>query len=444
MKKKILFTLLLLTFTFKVNAKEEYIRTTTINVDGSGSLNLNINYQVNTEFLKKYNLNRDDLFDNNTYDISLSSRDFKISPLTTNLGSGIEITKTYGDIKAASQSKDIKVDFTDITGDKFNDKILFKRKFGIFYTTYVGNFVFDYSNVKGNKEKDVTINDIKKMVISQFELNIPNKIKSSNATTINHGKKSLTWDLVIGKKNEVKFEFKVINMTSVIIALFIAIVSIIIASIFIIKTGSKKVAVLNELMPKKEKKVKVKKEKKFKKKYNNGFDKEDSKKSEEDVSKKHKKEEKKEKNQETEATIKPQIITISKEPIENQNDLSNKQPVNNEQPQKQKTVENNMLNQATEPIENQRIIKPDLMAPQKNQMANQNNLFNRQPVNAPVNNNQIKKPDLMAPQKDLMANQNNLFNKQPVNAPVNNNQQGETPDYTNVFNQTFDDINRNK
>ena len=44
MKKKILFTLLVLFTLINVNAKEEYTRKTTMNINNSGSVNFEIKY----------------------------------------------------------------------------------------------------------------------------------------------------------------------------------------------------------------------------------------------------------------------------------------------------------------------------------------------------------------------------------------------------------------
>ena len=50
MKKKILFTLLVLFTLINVNAKEEYTRKTTMNINNSGSVNFEIKYLANNDF----------------------------------------------------------------------------------------------------------------------------------------------------------------------------------------------------------------------------------------------------------------------------------------------------------------------------------------------------------------------------------------------------------
>ena len=91
----------------------------------------------------------------------------------------------------------------------------------------------------------------------------------------------------------------------------------------------------------------------------------------------------------------------------------------------------------------QQPIQQQMSQPIQQQMSRSIQQQMSRPIQQQVNN---PKPDLMAPQQprpDLMANQNNLFNKQPVNSP-NTQQQSQTPDYTNVFNPTFDNFNNDK
>ena len=147
---------------------------------------------------------------------------------------------------------------------------------------------------------------------------------------------------------------------------------------------------IQEIYPKKEKKPKKKKEKKNKKINNNGFDDEFK-------------------------AVEPELTKDDVKP----------NPINN--------TNENMQQQVNQPV--QQPIQQQMSQPIQQQMS--------RPIQQQVNN---PKPDLMAPQQprpDLMANQNNLFNKQPVNSP-NRQQQSQTPDYTNVFNPTFNNFNNDK
>ncbi|MDD6387480.1 MAG: hypothetical protein PUA68_00170 [Bacilli bacterium] len=388
MKKKILFTLLVLFTLINVNAKEEYTRKTTMNINNSGSVNFEIKYLANNDFFQKYDVNKEELFDYNTYDISLTNKGYLVDHLYENDGSGIVISKTFVNVSSISQFKKIEIDLTDIANDNYNDGVLFQKKFGLFFNRYVGHFVIDYTKIKGDEDND--LNEIKKAVNSKYVVVLPNAAGKHNANQVNNNKKELTWDLVVGRKNDIQFEFKIINMTAVIIGLFIATIITIFIVVKLVKYGSRKVDEIQETYPKKEKKPKKKKEKKNQKINNNGFD-----------------DEFKEVQPElTKADVIPNTINNTNE---------------------------NMQQQVNQPV--QQPIQQQMSQPIQQQM--------NQPVRQQMNN---PKPDLMAPQQprpDLMANQNNLFNKQPVNSP-NTQQQSQTPDYTNVFNPTFDNFNNDK
>ena len=392
MKKKILFTLLVLFTLINVNAKEEYTRKTTMNINNSGSVNLEIKYLANNEFFQKYDVNKEELFDYNTYDISLTNKGYLVDHLYENDGSGIVISKTFVNASSISKYKKIKIDLTDIANDDYNDGVLFQKQFGLFFNRYVGHFVIDYTKIKGDEDND--LNEIKKVVNSKYVVVLPNAAEKHNANQVNNNKKELTWDLVVGRKNDIQFEFKIINMTAVIIALFIATVITIFVVVKIVKYGSRKVDEIQEIYPKKEKKPKKKKEKKNKKINNNGFDDEFK-------------------------AVEPELTKDDVKP----------NPINN--------TNENMQQQMSQPI--QQPIQQQMSQPIQQPIQQQVN----QPVQQQINN---PKPDLMAPQQprpDLMANQNNLFNKQPVNSP-NRQQQSQTPDYTNVFNPTFNNFNNDK
>ena len=220
MKKKILFTLLVLFTLINVNAKEEYTRKTTMNINNSGSVNFEIKYLANNDFFQKYDVNKEELFDYNTYDISLTNKGYLVDHLYENDGSGIVISKTFVNASSISEYKKIKIDLTDIANDNYNDGVLFQKKLGLFFNRYVGHFVIDYTKIKGDEDND--LNEIKKVVNSKYVVILPNAAEKHNANQVNNNKKELTWDLVVGRKNDIQFEFKIINMTAVIIALFIA------------------------------------------------------------------------------------------------------------------------------------------------------------------------------------------------------------------------------
>ena len=385
MKKKILFTLLVLFTLINVNAKEEYTRKTTMNINNSGSVNFEIKYLANNDFFQKYDVNKEELFDYNTYDISLTNKGYLVDHLYENDGSGIVISKTFVNVSSISKYKKIEIDLTDIANDNYNDGVLFQKKLGLFFNRYVGHFVIDYTKIKGDEDND--LNEIKKVVNSKYVVILPNAAEKHNANQVNNNKKEV-------RKIDRDNICSDINMTAVIIALFIATIITIFIVVKLVKYGSRKVDEIQETYPKKEKKPKKKKEKKNKKINNNGFDDEFK-------------------------AVEPELTKDDVKP----------NPINN--------TNENMQQQVNQPVQQpiQQQVNQPVQQPIQQQIS--------RPIQQQVNN---PKPDLMAPQQprpDLMANQNNLFNKQPVNSP-NTQQQSQTPDYTNVFNPTFDNFNNDK
>ena len=190
MKKKILFTLLVLFTLINVNAKEEYTRKTTMNINNSGSVNFEIKYLANNDFFQKYDVNKEELFDYNTYDISLTNKGYLVDHLYENDGSGIVISKTFVNASSISEFKKIEIDLTDIANDNYNDGVLFQKKLGLFFNRYVGHFVIDYTKIKGDEDND--LNEIKKVVNSKYVVVLPNAVEKHNANQVNNNKKELT------------------------------------------------------------------------------------------------------------------------------------------------------------------------------------------------------------------------------------------------------------
>ena len=386
MKKKFKFLLLLCLLSVQmVNAKPEYLKETRLSISNQTGVSLEVLYSANNEFLDEYNVSKNDLFDIDSLQISLSEKGYTVQDSFIQNGVALGIDKTFGALDSVSSLKAVKVDLTDIAKDTFDDKAFFQKKIGFLKTTYVGNFVFDYTTIK---KTDVDLNQIATV---RFYLYTPKVCKSHNATE-EIEENILAWDIKLGQSNEVNFEFQETNTIVVLMLVIVAIVLLIILIVLMVRKLSHKRIEYQETKGKEKKKNKKQKVKKEKQKniHNNG-------------------------------------MTFD-EPTKNNNPsnefvVTNKQePVNN--------VQTN--NQMQQPVQNQPI--------QNNQMYQQpmNNQMYQQMQNQPVNNQMYQQP---------MNQNNNIFNQQPVNRPMDNNNNNlyssEPKDFTDVFNFNFNDDNKN-
>ncbi|MEG0408668.1 MAG: hypothetical protein RR623_07330 [Bacilli bacterium] len=339
MKNKLLFLVVLSLIIIPVKAN--YNTETRHTILNDGTVGFNVTMTVSNDILEKYNITRDDVMDLETYQISLSNKGYEVGDTSTSIGAGISLSKSFGDISNISQKKEFKLDLSDISTDEFNDSIFFQKKIGLLYNSYIAKFIFDYKNIEELKDED-----IKSLVSANYVVVLPNIAFKTDADFKSKDKLTYTWNLEIGKLNEVNYQFKVLNMTNLIIISSIGIIVFIFIAYLLVKVLSKKSDELEEA--------------------------------------KHQRKQKKEKTLKEDNN---QIINNT-----NNESIQNKQIIN-EQPftQPNQTFVNNQINTPTP-----------------------NNTINSQPVNGPSENNQG-------------------YRTEPSNNSTN-----ISPDYTNIFNQTFD------
>ena len=423
MKKKLYIVMLLFLINIGVvNAQEEYSKDTRMIIDNDNSVRMIIDYSANYELLDKYGLEKNDLFDADTFKINLSEKGYDVSESYILNGVALEISKSFGDLNALSQLKKTQIDLTDISKETYNDSVFFQKKVGIFYTTYKANFIFDYSDVN-NEEVEID-----KIASINFILHSTKKLINHNASEILQNENITRWDLKLGQKNEVNFEIKEFNViVGIILAIicFIVMVSIILA--LVRKLSHKKIE-YQETKGREKRKQKVKKEKKVKNKkiHNNGMTFDDEVK--DNVGNP---------NMNNVQTTKEShnhgmMPNMQVNPINNQNSNMQSNHIQNAHVNHNQNMHSNQMQHQSGMMQNQNI-KPN------------NNIYN-QPQQYSNNNqtyqNNMQKPDLMAPQQSI--NNPDLFRQQPVNAPSNNLYNSEPTDYTSVFNQSFDYKDNNK
>lgn len=124
---------------------------------------------------------------------------------------GFQLTKTFQNID------DISTEFTidgKVTTESLmqKDKPIFTIKKGFFKNTYVANFNTS-SLIDTNIETDDSISISNDSMDLEFEVKLPYKAISHNATNVNANGTDLIWNLA--KTSDVSFEFELYNMTNI-------------------------------------------------------------------------------------------------------------------------------------------------------------------------------------------------------------------------------------
>lgn len=140
--------------------------------------------------------------ENNGFYVQKYSEDTKV---------GYQLTKTVPNID------NISTEFTidgKVTMESLmqKDKPIFTRKKGFFKNTYVANFNTS-SLINVNIETDDSISLSNDSMDLEFEVKLPYKAISHNATNVNASGTDLIWNLA--KTSDVSFEFELYNMTNI-------------------------------------------------------------------------------------------------------------------------------------------------------------------------------------------------------------------------------------
>lgn len=266
MKKLILlFSLLSIS---SVYAKEPlYNVETKINISSDKIMNYTQNLTLNNEFIFKYDVNVEDIFNYETYKLSLQDKGYTVEPFATNDDAGITIKKRYPQLDLISTKDKVNLNLSKLEVNEFKDDFYFQLKSGLVYDYYKASFIFDYSNYLDNE--DIKRSELSKLFNLSLEVNLPSKSNNFNATTTNESLTYLKWDLKPGKINEVNFEFKQINISRLAFIIIVGALVTVGLIIFIVKKASNRFDEISDQLPKKEKKQKKKEE--VKEIYSNGM-----------------------------------------------------------------------------------------------------------------------------------------------------------------------------
>ncbi len=206
--KKIIKIFSLLTICLLMSSCVKYHANMTINKDGS--VEFSYISAIKKEYADQYNQDED-------YS-ELKNEGFLIDEYVDEDYKGHKISKHYATIDDISSE-----DINESTLTKNDDKF-FKVKKGFFKNTYIAKLESkDTNEMKDNASmyQDESSEEIKELLKSfdmKFNLTVPNKIVSSNATTTSSDGKSLQWDLTNMKDSYIEFTFELYNTNNIMLA----------------------------------------------------------------------------------------------------------------------------------------------------------------------------------------------------------------------------------
>lgn len=114
----------------------------------------------------------------------------------------IEVSKQFPNIDEISSNDEKKINLNDFIEGKPSEKLFIKTS----NNTYKSKFTLDYNNEEMDEISSIDI-DLKDILTFTYEINLPNKNISNNATKVTNDGKTLIWDLSVNTKNDIEFEF---------------------------------------------------------------------------------------------------------------------------------------------------------------------------------------------------------------------------------------------
>lgn len=145
---------------------------------------------------------------------------------------GVKLTKKFDNIDdyIADSEDDLNL-FGNGSGDA--DTIDFEYLFTKSGDTYKAKYVFSLESDSDEEMDSSEAQQIESMLDLKFEVNLPNKPESSNATDTSNGGKTLTWDLKYTEPTTIEFEFN-IDSNSIMLPVIIGLVSLIVIGVIVL------------------------------------------------------------------------------------------------------------------------------------------------------------------------------------------------------------------
>lgn len=184
----------------------------------------------------------------------LENKGFTVSNYVDGNMNGFKVSKNIKNIDDVSSTNDATYDLSGLLDSNKSESKVFKVKKGFLKNTYTASFKFDSSDSDLNNstsndttfDNDFTTDDNNTTTDSDFDFSnintnmdlsfnvkLPYKAISSNATTKKNDDKELSWNLSSTGEDKIEFSFALYNMTNIYICggVIVLLIIIVIASI---------------------------------------------------------------------------------------------------------------------------------------------------------------------------------------------------------------------
>ena len=190
----------------------------------------------------------------------LENKEFTVSNYVDGNMNGLKLSKNIKNIDDVSSTNDATYDLSGLLDSNKSESKVFKVKKGFLKNTYTASFKFDSSDsdLNNSTSNDTTIDNdfttddndtttdsdfdfsnINTNMDLSFNVKLPYKAISSNATTKKNDDKDLSWDLSSTGENKIEFSFALYNMTNIYICGGVIVLLIIIVIVSILNKSKK-------------------------------------------------------------------------------------------------------------------------------------------------------------------------------------------------------------
>jgi hypothetical protein len=191
-----------------------------VGISDDKSVNIEVIYLMDTSALDEFSYTEQPQEEINKDDYKkLKEKGWKVEDYSETIEDktykGVKVSKSYPNIDDITTEVEKNILFTDLFNEEvaFNDSQLFSGKNG----TYKAKHSFDFSSEDGEDYSSyLNMFDLK------YKLTLPTPAIKTNASIVSEDKKTLTWNFIMGRVNEVEYEFflkEVYNPNQLIISL---------------------------------------------------------------------------------------------------------------------------------------------------------------------------------------------------------------------------------
>lgn len=246
MKKNIKLTLLLILLVISLTGCVKFNSTMEI------KKNKSMDYTVIYAFDKSLFGNQEILSSDDKKE--LEDKGFKVSNYVDGSMTGFKVSKNIKNIDSVSSINNSTYDLSGLLDSSKSENKIFKLKKGLFKNTYIASFKFDSTDGDlNNSTNDTTIDNdfsisndttsdsdfdfsnINTNMDLSFNVKLPYKAISSNATTKSNNDKNLSWNLSSTGEDNIEFSFSLYNMTTIYISVGVILLLIIIIIVILLK-----------------------------------------------------------------------------------------------------------------------------------------------------------------------------------------------------------------